>query len=65
MAAGEHGGHPAPLLRQSCVPDRVDTAMDHVKAPGGDPPIDRPGREPHFNQLPARYDAVLGHRQLG
>jgi len=45
------------------VTDRVDAAVNRVKAAGGDPAGDPAGMEPERDELGPRDDAVLTRRQ--
>src|SRR3954470_3550731 len=50
---------PAALLRDPCMTDRVDAAVEHMEPPGPDPARDHPARESELDELPSRDDAVM------
>ena len=47
------------------MPDRVDTAVDHVQPLRVDPPRDRPPADAATEQLPTSDQAVLRPGELG
>jgi hypothetical protein len=59
-AAGQHGGHPAALVAQRTMAERVDAAVQRDEAPGAPAPLDRLGAEAQLEQLAPCNDAVLG-----
>jgi hypothetical protein len=60
----EHSGHPCAVRRDDPVANRVDTAVEAVKAAPLDSVIDSPRTQAHRQQLLSSNDAVLSCREL-
>src|SRR5215212_2607035 len=61
----QNGGDEAGVVRQMAVPDRVDAAVDRMKAALADPVGDVPPREPEAPKLGGGGDPVLPPGHLG
>jgi hypothetical protein len=59
LRAGEHRREPDPLPRDPAVTDGIDPAVKRLKPALARPAVDRRGRNPEIDELPARDDSVL------
>ena len=55
LAPGQDGGHPAALVAEAAVADRVDGAVNPVQAAGRGPPFHAGAGEPGLHQLGKRH----------
>lgn len=59
FSQGQHRRHPPPLIAQSLMTDREDSAVDPVQAPRTHPPVNRVLADTAVDELVRSHDAVL------